>query len=166
MGACCEKQQSEPNSSEFQDNLVREQTNAFHEIYEIVGEPLGTGSISTIRKIRKKDSALGGSSQKAFVRRRRRQGTCCCRGTNTNKIDADQANILRGPETYYALKEIDVKKVKGEHAMRSIRNEVEVLKKLDHPAIVRAFETFDLGHSRLAIVMELCRGGDLSTRKP
>jgi calcium-dependent protein kinase len=42
---------------------------------------------------------------------------------------------------------------------------VDVLKSLDHPGIVRAFETFELDY-RLAIVMELCRGGDLSTRRP
>jgi calcium-dependent protein kinase len=42
---------------------------------------------------------------------------------------------------------------------------VEILKTLDHPNIVRAFETFDY-HGRLYIVMELCSGKDLYSRDP
>jgi calcium-dependent protein kinase len=42
---------------------------------------------------------------------------------------------------------------------------VEILKSLDHPNIVRAFETFDY-RGRLYIVMELCGGKDLYSRDP
>lgn len=42
---------------------------------------------------------------------------------------------------------------------------VEILKTLDHPNIVRAFETFDY-RGRLYIVMELCSGKDLYSRDP
>jgi calcium-dependent protein kinase len=37
---------------------------------------------------------------------------------------------------------------------------VAILKQLDHPHIVKAFETFDY-HNRLFLVLELCSGGDL-----
>jgi calcium-dependent protein kinase len=42
---------------------------------------------------------------------------------------------------------------------------VEILKSLDHPNIVRAFETFDF-RGRLYIVMEMCGGKDLYSRDP
>ena len=42
---------------------------------------------------------------------------------------------------------------------------VEILKDLDHPNIVRVFETF-LYKKRLFIVLELCSGGDLYSRDP
>jgi calcium-dependent protein kinase len=42
---------------------------------------------------------------------------------------------------------------------------VAILKSLDHPNIVRAFETFDY-HKQLYIVMELCNGKDLYSRDP
>ena len=167
MGACCQKQPLLPETdNDIQDNLVREQTNKFNDIYEIVGEPLGTGAISTIWKIRKKESALGGSSQQEFVRRKKRRSHGEKeRIINDKASDTCTDESWTRNETYYALKEINVDKVDGKNAMKFIRNEVEFLKTLDHPGIVRAFETFELG-KRLAIVMELCRGGDLSTRKP
>ena len=42
---------------------------------------------------------------------------------------------------------------------------VEILKSLDHPNIVRAYETFNY-RGRLYIVMELCQGKDLYSRDP
>lgn len=44
-------------------------------------------------------------------------------------------------------------------------NEVEILKQLDHPNIVKAIETYDY-NGRLYLVLELCSGGDLYTRDP
>lgn len=44
-------------------------------------------------------------------------------------------------------------------------NEVEILKQLDHPNIVKAMETYDY-NGRLFLVLELCSGGDLYTRDP
>jgi calcium-dependent protein kinase len=42
---------------------------------------------------------------------------------------------------------------------------VAILKELDHPNIVKAFETFDY-KNRLFLVLELCSGGDLYQRDP
>ena len=161
MGACCEKEHRLPDT-DIHDNLaVRFQSNNFNDIYEIVGEPLGTGAISTIHKIRKKESAMGGSSQTEFVKRIRRRRRIKKYSSLKRVHEKKEA-----PETcYYALKEIDINKVNGDRAMLLIRNEVEILKSLDHFSILRAYETFELDY-RLAIVMELCRGGDLSKRRP
>ncbi len=42
---------------------------------------------------------------------------------------------------------------------------VEILKKLDHPYVAKALETFDY-RNRMYLVLELCDGGDLYTRDP
>lgn len=43
---------------------------------------------------------------------------------------------------------------------RSVLNEVDIMKTLDHPNILRIFEYFE-DHSNYYIVMEYCKGGDL-----
>ncbi|KAI2506162.1 hypothetical protein MHU86_8297 [Fragilaria crotonensis] len=44
-------------------------------------------------------------------------------------------------------------------------NEIDLLKRLDHPNIVKVYETYRL-KGKTAVVMELCTGGDLFTRHP
>jgi len=68
-------------------------------------------------------------------------------------------------ETYYALKSIILDRCSSKEFRDELKNEVEILKSLDHPNIVRAIETFDY-HNRMFIVLELCSGGDLYTRDP
>ena len=65
----------------------------------------------------------------------------------------------------FAMKSIHYKHVADAKFVDELRNEVELLKKLDHPHIVRLMETFDY-RSKLFVVMELCSGGDLYTRDP
>jgi len=52
-----------------------------------------------------------------------------------------------------------------ETLIQEMKNEIFLLKQLDHPNILRAYETFD-GGQVLGIVMELCTGGDLHSRIP
>jgi calcium-dependent protein kinase len=66
--------------------------------------------------------------------------------------------------TMYALKEIELSLVKKEYIDELI-NEIELLKGIDHPDIIKAYETFKL-KNRMAIVMELLTGGDLYARQP
>jgi serine/threonine protein kinase len=68
-------------------------------------------------------------------------------------------------DTYYALKTIDTKKTKTKALLEELKNEVDILKSLDHPHIVRPLEVFYYRNS-ISIVMELCTGGDLYTRDP
>ncbi|XP_077558992.1 serine/threonine-protein kinase DCLK1-like isoform X2 [Haemaphysalis longicornis] len=58
----------------------------------------------------------------------------------------------------YALKIIDKDKCKGKEQM--IANEVAILRRVQHPNVVRLVEEFDVG-SELYLVMELVKGGDL-----
>eukprot|EP00586_Coscinodiscus_wailesii_P006348 CAMPEP_0172489768 /NCGR_PEP_ID=MMETSP1066-20121228/19985_1 /TAXON_ID=671091 /ORGANISM="Coscinodiscus wailesii, Strain CCMP2513" /LENGTH=140 /DNA_ID=CAMNT_0013257867 /DNA_START=357 /DNA_END=776 /DNA_ORIENTATION=+ len=46
-----------------------------------------------------------------------------------------------------------------------LRNEIKMLKSLNHPNIATIMETYDY-KKRLYVVMELCSGGDLYTRDP
>lgn len=70
-----------------------------------------------------------------------------------------------GKESYYALKSIHLERCTSVEFMEELKNEVEILKQLDHPNIVRAIETFDY-KGRLFLLLELCQGGDLYTRDP
>lgn len=71
----------------------------------------------------------------------------------------------RKGENAYALKSIHLDRCSSDTFVQELKNEVEILKGLDHPCIVRAMETFDF-RNRLYIVLELCEGGDLYTREP
>lgn len=70
----------------------------------------------------------------------------------------------RGTDKFYALKEIDTTHVK-KHLLQELVNEINLLKPLDHPNIIKVYETFELNH-RKAIVIDLCSGGDLYKRHP
>lgn len=65
----------------------------------------------------------------------------------------------------YALKTLRVDCNLEPSALKELRNEIEILQSLDHPNIVRAMETYEY-HNQIAIVMELCAGGDLYTQDP
>ena len=68
-------------------------------------------------------------------------------------------------EMHYAMKSIHLNRLKDEVYRLELRNEVEILKSLDHPHIVRPIETFE-HHRQLYMVMEVCEGGDLYSRDP
>jgi serine/threonine protein kinase len=65
----------------------------------------------------------------------------------------------------YALKSIHLNRVQDKVFIDELKNEIEILKSLDHPHIVRPIETF-VHRNQLFIVMELCSGGDLYSRDP
>lgn len=65
----------------------------------------------------------------------------------------------------YAMKSIHLHCVKDPSFVDELKNEIEVLKTLDHPYIIKIFETFDY-KKQLFVVMELCSGGDLYARDP
>ena len=67
--------------------------------------------------------------------------------------------------TKYALKSIHVQLLKDNSFVEELKNEIAILKTLDHPHIVRVIETFH-HDGALYVVMELCSGGDLYTRDP
>jgi serine/threonine protein kinase len=68
-------------------------------------------------------------------------------------------------DVVYALKSLILDRCSRQELIEELRNEVAILKSLDHPNIVRAVETYEY-KMRLYIVLELCSGGDLYTRDP
>lgn len=59
----------------------------------------------------------------------------------------------------YALKTLAINRM-AKHKIAELLQEVEMMKKLDHPNIIRIIETFRTAN-KLYIVMELCTGGEL-----
>jgi serine/threonine protein kinase len=68
-------------------------------------------------------------------------------------------------EMKYAMKSIHLNRITDETFINELQNEIEILKQLDHPHIVRLIETFN-HRNQVFMVMELCTGGDLYTRDP
>jgi serine/threonine protein kinase len=65
----------------------------------------------------------------------------------------------------YAMKSIHLNRVNDDTFVQELKNEIAILKKLDHPHIVRPLETYHYRH-QIFIVMEHCSGGDLYSRDP
>lgn len=65
----------------------------------------------------------------------------------------------------YAMKSIHLSRVTDDKFVQELKNEVAILRNLDHPHIVKAIETFE-HRNQLFIIMELCYGGDLYSRDP
>mmetsp|Transcript_26953 Transcript_26953/g.74094 ORF Transcript_26953/g.74094 Transcript_26953/m.74094 type:complete len:894 (+) Transcript_26953:388-3069(+) len=65
----------------------------------------------------------------------------------------------------YAMKSIHLSRVTDETFVQELKNEIAILKKLDHPHIVRPLETYHY-RRQIFIVMEHCSGGDLYSRDP
>ena len=66
---------------------------------------------------------------------------------------------LKSSGEYRAIKKID-KKCLDQAELMSIKNEFEMLKKLDHPCIIRLYDIYD-SENYLYVVTELCEGGSL-----
>jgi len=68
-------------------------------------------------------------------------------------------------DVIYALKSIHLNRVSNSDFMKELKNEVAILKELDHPHIVKCYETFYY-NSSLYLVLEICSGSDLYSRDP
>lgn len=136
------------------------------DVYDIV-DVIGRGSISTIYKVCKKKTPSHKKIRHVLD------------DVNLPKGISHEHHDGRGRSedgssqhsTYYALKEIDADKVDPQNRKTFFDAEIAALRSLDHPCIVRAFETFtylseDGSRNMTGIVMELCQGGDLNQRAP
>lgn len=62
----------------------------------------------------------------------------------------------------YALKAIRLNRLQQDK-IDDLRREIEIMKALDHPNIIKLYQTFE-DHSYIYMVMELCTGGELFDR--
>ncbi len=67
--------------------------------------------------------------------------------------------VHRITKNVYAIKTIDLCKIRADQ-LDSLRDEVNIMKMLDHPNVVKLYETFE-EENKLHLVLELCDGGDL-----
>jgi len=68
-------------------------------------------------------------------------------------------------EPYYALKSIHLDRVNDLTFVGELKNEIAIMKRLDHAHIARLIETYN-HKGNIYLVLELCSGGDLYTRDP
>jgi len=151
-----------------------------YEYYEIV-ELLGKGSMGSVAMVRKVKDAIGGSARPhgrkssshrhahffAFGTKPRESEQSTVHSEDPEDRPLSQHNVPsdRFYEVTYALKTIHLDRVSDPAMIQELRNEIEILKALDHPNIVRAIETFEY-HLNIGIIMELCTGGNLYSRDP
>ena len=83
----------------------------------------------------------------------------------SNNCSSDSSGRTSSREILYAMKTIRLNRIKMEGCVDELRNEIAIMRDLDHPHIVRAIETFEW-KGEISIVMELCSGGDLYDRDP
>ena len=69
-----------------------------------------------------------------------------------------------GTDQKFALKTVKTEELTPK-LRAELRNEIDTQKSLDHPNIVRVYESFeDVASGEVFIIMELCTGGDLVSR--
>lgn len=160
MGCCfgCLKGQSEEKENGNQSlhaAMLRERDNAnVLDKYEVI-QRLGEGSMGSVSLVRVKDSAKGGSAFKTKERGPLGFTKVKKRGSMKER---------RAVEVDYALKTIILSRVSSEF-VEELKNEIMLLRQMDHMNIVKAYEVFSRNWE-ISIIMELCSGGDLHARKP
>lgn len=68
-------------------------------------------------------------------------------------------------EAHYALKSIHLNRLNDLLYINELKNEIEIMKRLDHPHISKLVETYE-DHGSMYLILELCSGGDLYSRDP
>lgn len=152
-------------TSSFHENLVYERDRRLNwrSIYDVV-DNIGRGGfgLCTVYKIKKKEGSIGGSSHRRNMRRYTSWASLTISNTKMN----ESYHSWQNQEIFFALKLIDLSLVEP-NQIDQLKNEVEILKTLDHTNIIKAYETYPIkSDKKLAIVMELCTGGDLHARLP
>ena len=68
------------------------------------------------------------------------------------------AEAINSPDFKVAIKAVSKKKIGDD--IKQLKEEIKILQTLDHPNIVKYYETYE-NRDYLYIVMEYCPGGDL-----
>lgn len=149
-----EQQNSKSNTT--RKNLVFNTSNRdVHDYYQIV-RVLGEGSMGSVACVQKKAEAVGGSAYTV-----KKSGWF---GKTIMKKKVPEQVLDGSNHKWYALKSIIISRVSKEF-LDELRNEIEILRSLDHPNIVKAYEVYE-SKINLYVVMQYCSGGDLYSRVP
>ena len=134
------------------EGILRELKTDVYKKYE-EAEVLGQGSMGHVARVQVKDGKEGGS---AFNNGK----ASAYKKSDTN----DSLSERRKTKIDYALKSIQLDRV-SPMFLDELANEIDILKGMDHPNIVKAHEVYK--HKRqIYLILELCDGGDLYTKLP
>ncbi|PHJ21601.1 calcium-dependent protein [Cystoisospora suis] len=115
---------------------------------------------------------VGGSSPSTAGKFRREGFILSYNGPLTEYYDVETKKLGQGTygsvcravnkatKNVRAVKTIGKAKVKN---VKRFRQEIAIMKSLDHPNIIKLFETFE-DHKNIYLVLELCKGGELFDR--
>jgi serine/threonine protein kinase len=122
-------------------------------------EVLGTGSMGHVARVKVKDGVESRSAYRAQTSDSNHSG-------NKSEIaPRSTSSSISERKKEYALKSIQLDRVSPAF-MDELANEIDILKTLDHPNIVRLHEVFYQKNKQIYMILELCDGGDLYTRLP
>ena len=111
--------------------------------------------VGVVSLVKRKKGTEGGSAYHSNKGILHKFFGCCVRNNNnTPPVNND----------LYAIKSIQLSLLQ-ETYLEELRNEIEVLRSLDHPNIVKAYEVYETKRN-IYVVMEYCAGGDLYSRAP
>jgi serine/threonine protein kinase len=97
-----------------------------------------------------------------------RGSTCDIWSVRKKKLSSHSSSTISGivnmtSETLYAIKIISKTVHMDACFLKEMHNEVAILRGVDHPNIIRVYETFEDEHF-IYMIMEYCSGGDLYSR--
>jgi serine/threonine protein kinase len=154
---------SSDDDPSFHKNLLRVQKDDVFKKYEVI-EQFGLGSMGEVSKVRIRHHKVGGSAfdakPKGLVGKFKKRIKIGSKGASSTSHSVES-----GKDYYYALKTIQLDRIKPTF-IEELKNEINILRTLDHPNIVKAHEVFLWKKQQIFIVLELCDGGDLYTRSP
>lgn len=134
------------------DILTRGENQDVFDHYELVSV-IKSGSMGTVSCVRKNPSQTSKSKTIRILPKLFQRDGCL----KTNSTPSSQKE--------YALKTIQLGRIPDEKKITALWNEIDILRKCDHPNIVRVFEVYSQ-RRQLYLIMELCTGGELSARLP
>ncbi|KAL9185263.1 hypothetical protein ACHAXT_003040 [Thalassiosira profunda] len=164
------------------NRMIRERDANVWDYYKEIRR-IGEGSIGTVVLVKRKRGTEGGSaytsSQRGNVVAVGCRGFFGCllpkrspQGIETSPSKSKDGHSRRrlssSHSEEYALKSIQLRLVETKY-LEELRNEINVLRSLDHPNIVKAYEVYEtkaVHGGAIYVLMEYCSGGDLYCRAP
>ena len=182
MGNCMQLQSPDPSkkgavakharkkkgeSMSFHTGLMKEHNDDVYKKYNET-EILGQGSMGHVAKVvRISSKRTMNKNVNASANQTHLQPNVTDSGTTRGSaVDnlTNGASSANANEHCYALKSIQLDKVTATF-IDELRNEIDILKAMDHPNIVKLHEVFSY-RKQIYLILELCDGGDLYTRLP
>lgn len=169
MGGCCVSKPKKKHH--LSENFIVERKKSVEADYKII-EKIGKGSIGVIylaesRRPKFYDDISVGARSVDNSRHGSVHGSV--HGAHENSTsNAPSPSRNNEGKRRYAIKEIDTKMI-DTRALDSLKTEIQLLKNLDHPFIIKFFGSYSSkvgDREKLSVVMEYCRGGTLDKFVP